>query len=74
MPEHEKPDSVKQSVGIFQRIESLNSQIDEYNRQLSDSGNREDQYHLIEEIKSLHKEINRINLQLIPIAKKPVKN
>ena len=53
---------------IYQKIQRLNNQIDEYNRQLTISGDTSNQRYLIDELKTLHKELNRLNIKLLPKA------
>ena len=65
MSDKNKGNVISHSMAIGLRIEELNNKIDAYNRELQFSGNSEIQFELIEEIKSLHKEVKRMNMKLL---------
>lgn len=66
MSNNDKEKSTDNSVAIGVKIEELNSKIDHYNRELQLTGNPQNRFELIEEIKSLHKEVKRMNMKLLP--------
>ena len=68
MSSGDKENSISNAAELVTRIRQLNDRIDEYNLQLQHTGNTQDQYQLIEEIKTLHREIKRINSKLLPKA------